>query len=83
MLILLVLGSRAFGALSRALNIAYEGEQTGSLARRILTEIAMMTAVGVLFICTLFSHYLLIFLWHAVGLLPGETDVAFTATVQD
>ncbi|HEV2042730.1 MAG TPA: YhjD/YihY/BrkB family envelope integrity protein, partial [Casimicrobiaceae bacterium] len=29
LLILLVLGSRAFGALSRALNIAYEGEETG------------------------------------------------------
>ena len=78
LLILLVLGSRAFGALSRALNIAYEGEETGSLARRIVIEIAMMAAVGVLFICTLFSHYLLLFLWNAVSLLPGETDTAFT-----
>src|SRR5947209_9274424 len=43
--ILLVLGSRVFGALSRALNIAYEGEETGSLARRIAVEIAMMAAV--------------------------------------
>ena len=42
----------------------------------------MMTAVGLLFICTLFSHYLLVFLWNAVSLLPGETDVTFTATVQ-
>jgi membrane protein len=82
LLILLVLGSRAFGALSRALNIAYEGEETGSLARRIMIEIAMMTAVGVLFICTLFSHYLLVFLWNAVSLLPGETDVTFTAMAQ-
>src|ERR1700676_607080 len=30
--ILLVLGSRVFGARSPALNIAYEGEETGSLA---------------------------------------------------
>lgn len=82
LLILLVLGSRAFGALSRALNIAYEGEQTGSLARRIVIEIAMMTAVGVLFICTLFSHYLLAFLWNAVSLLPGETNVTFAAMTQ-
>ncbi len=82
LLILLVLGSRAFGALSRALNIAYEGEETGSMARRIMIEIAMMTAVGVLFICTLFSHYLLSFLWSAVSLLPGETDATFTAMAQ-
>src|SRR6266550_9114459 len=78
LLILLVLGSRAFGALSRALNIAYEGEQTDSLSRRIVIEIGMMTAVGVLFVCTLFSHYLLLFLSNAVRLLPGETGTTFT-----
>ena len=77
LLLLLVLGSRAFGALSRALNIAYEGEQTDSLARRIIIEIAMMTAVGVLFVCTLFSHYLLLFLWDAVRLLPGRDERHF------
>jgi membrane protein len=81
-LILLVLGSRAFGALSRALNIAYEGEETGSLARRIVIEIGMMAAVGILFVCTLFSHYLLLFLWNAVRLLPGETGVTFTVIAQ-
>jgi membrane protein len=82
LLILLVLGSRAFGALSRALNIAYEGEQTGSLARRIAIEIVMMAAVGVLFICTLFSHYVLLFLSTVVRLLPGETDATFTVIAQ-
>jgi membrane protein len=82
LLILLVLGSRAFGALSRALNIAYEGEQTGSLARRIVIEIVMMAAVGVLFICTLFSHYVLLFLSTVVRLLPGETDATFTVIAQ-
>ena len=82
LVILLVLGSRAFGALSRALNIAYEGVETGSLARRIMIEIAMMTALGLLFISTLFSHYLLLFLWDAVRLLPGESSVVFTAIVQ-
>jgi membrane protein len=81
-LLLLVLGSRAFGALSRALNIAYEGEQTDSLARRIVIEIGMMTAVGVLFVCTLFSHYLLSFLSNAVRLLPGETGTTFTVIAQ-
>jgi len=82
LLLLLVLGSRAFGALSRALNIAYEGEQTDSLARRIIIEIVMMTAVGVLFVCTLFSHYLLLFLSNAVRLLPGETGATFTLIAQ-
>jgi membrane protein len=82
LLLLLVLGSRAFGALSRALNIAYEGEQTDSLARRIIIEIVMMTAVGVLFVCTLFSHYLLLFLSNAVRLLPGETGATFTVIAQ-
>ena len=82
LLLLLVLGSRAFGALSRALNIAYEGEQTDSLARRIIIEIVMMTAVGVLFVCTLFSHYLLLFSSNAVRLLPGETGATFTVIAQ-
>jgi membrane protein len=82
LLVLLVLGSRAFGTLSRALNVAYEGEETGSLARRIMIEIAMMAAVGLLFIGTLFSHYLVLFLWTAVRLLPGETSVIFTLVAQ-
>ena len=81
-LLLLVLGSRAFGALSRALNIAYEGEQTDSMVRRIMIEIAMMTAVGVLFVCTLFSRYLLSFLSNAVSLLPGEPGATFTVIAQ-
>ena len=82
LLLLLVLGSRAFGALSRALNIAYEGEQTDSLARRVIIEIGMMTAVGVLFVCTLFSHYLLLFLSNSVRLLPEEAGTTFTAIAQ-
>ena len=82
LLILLVLGSRAFGALSRALNIAYEGEQTGSLTGRIMIEIGMMVAIGMLFVCTMFSHYLLLFLWNTVRLLPGETGPTFTAIAQ-
>jgi membrane protein len=82
LLILLVLGSRAFGALSRALNIAYEGEETGSLARRVVIEIAMMAAVGVLFIGTLFSHYLVLFLRDAVRFLPGEASDTFALITQ-
>jgi membrane protein len=82
LVVLLVLGSRAFGALSRALNIAYEGEQTGSLMGRIAIEIAMMAAVGALFICTLFSHYLLQLLWSAARFLPGETDFLAAAIGQ-
>jgi len=82
LLILLVLGSRAFGALSRALNIAYEGVETGSMAARMMIEVGMMAAVGVLFISTLFSHYLLLFLWNAVRLLPGEPGPTFDAIVQ-
>ncbi len=80
--ILLMLGSRAFGALSRALNVAYEGEETGSFLRRVVTEIVMMAALGVLFVCTLFSHYLVIFVWTAVQLLPVEDDLAFSVISQ-
>lgn len=82
LLILLVLGSRAFGALSRALNIAYEGAQTGGMAARIAIEIGMMIAVGMLFLATLFSHYLLLFLWSAVRLLPGDPSPTFAVMVQ-
>ena len=80
--LLLVLGSRAFGALSRALNIAYEGEETGTLLRRIVIEIMMMAAVGALFVCALFSQYLMLFLWTAVRLLPGEDDLVFSVLSQ-
>ena len=82
LVIMLILGSRAFGALSRALNIAYEGEETGGLARRIVIEVAMMGALGTLFIGTFFSQYLLLFLWNVVSLLPGETTGLFMATGQ-
>ena len=37
-----------------------------------------MTAVGVLFVCTLFSHYLLLFLSNSVRLLPEEAGTTFT-----
>ncbi len=50
--------------------------------RRIVIEIVMMAAVGVLFICTLFSHYVLLFLSTVVRLLPGETDATFTVIAQ-
>jgi len=82
LLVLLVLGSRAFGALSRALNIAYEGVQTGSMVARIAIEVGMMAAVGVLFLGTLFSHYLLLFLWTAVRLFPGDPGPSFAVIVQ-
>ncbi len=80
--LLLVLGSRAFGTLSRALNIAYEGEETGTLLRRIVIEIIMMAAVGALFVCALFSQYLMLFLWTTVRLLPGEDDLVFSVLSQ-
>lgn len=76
--ILLILGSRAFGALSRALNVAYEGEQTGGLLRRILIEIGMVASVGMLFIGTLSSEYLVFLLRNAVGFLSGEATLSLT-----
>lgn len=80
--VLLILGSRAFGALSRALNIAYEGEETGTFLRRILTEIVMMAALAALFVGALFSHYLVLFLWTAAHLLPGEDNLVFSVISQ-
>src|SRR5207249_2226442 len=63
--------------LSRALNIAYEGEETGGWRRRILVEIGMVTAVTVLLLCALSSDYLLLLLWDAVQWLPGQAAWTF------
>jgi membrane protein len=82
LLVLLFLGSRAFGALSRALNIAYEGVQTGGFAARIAVEIGMMAAVGILFVGTLFSHYFLALLWGTARLLPMAPGPTFDVMVQ-
>jgi len=52
------------------------------MAARIAIEIGMMATVGVLFLGTLFSHYLVLFLWTAVRLFPGDPGPTFAVIVQ-
>ncbi|MFN3652542.1 MAG: YihY/virulence factor BrkB family protein [Armatimonadota bacterium] len=76
-LALLWTGSRVFRALTLALNIAYDTEETYGFGKRILMELAMMLTLGVLFVLALASGPLLRLLGRALGALPGERGFAF------
>lgn len=72
-------GSRVFGVLTIALNIAYDVEETYSFWKRLLVEVVWTLALGLLFILALSSGFLLHLLWNALQILPAERGTVFQA----
>jgi membrane protein len=60
---LLWTGSRVFGAVTKALNIAFSAEEPYSFWKRTLVELLMLLSVGLLFVVALTSRYLIGLLW--------------------
>jgi membrane protein len=69
---LLWTGSRVFGVVTKALNIAFDVEETYSFFKRILVELAMLLTVGLLFILALSSGPILGLLASVIQVLPAE-----------
>ena len=61
-LILLWSGSRVFGVITKALNIAYHVSEPYSFVRRTLIELAMTLTIGILFVLALGSRILISFI---------------------
>lgn len=61
-LVLLWSGSRVFGVITRALNIAYDVNEPYGFLKRTLMEFAMTLTIGILFVLALASRLVLSFL---------------------
>ncbi len=67
---LLWTGSRLIGALTKALNVAYDVEETGGALRRRLRELGIVLTIGVVFILALTADFLFGALRYLLGVLP-------------
>jgi membrane protein len=67
-------GSRVFGALTRALNIAYDADERYGFVKRTLVEFLMMLTVGLLFVVALSVRPLLTLLASLVDNFTSITE---------
>jgi membrane protein len=69
---LLWTGTRVFGTMVKALNIAYDVDDPYNFFQRLLIEVIMLLTVGMLFLGALTSGFFLDLAWDAVQFLPGN-----------
>jgi membrane protein len=74
---LLWTGSRVFGAVTAALNIAFDVDETYGFIKRTLIEISMLATIGLLFVLALASSTLLNLLLNILQLLPAGGSLAY------
>ena len=74
---LLWTGSRVFGVLTRALNVAFDVDEHYSFFKRLLVEAVMMLTIGVIFVLALASGLLVDLLWRVLQVLPAGRGLAF------
>jgi membrane protein len=73
--LLLWSGSRVFGVLARALNVAYDVDEYYSFIKRTFLEMVMMITVGVLFVIAVTSRFIINFLTTTLNVF--ELDEGF------
>lgn len=76
---LLWAGSRVFGVVTKALNIAYDADETYGFLKRTLVELTMVVTLGALFVLALASRLLLDLLGRSLRFLPIERGLLFQA----
>lgn len=76
-LILLWSGSRVFGVITKALNIAYHVSEPYSFLRRTLIEMSMTLTIGILFILAVGSRLVISFSQSFVQMPPLQEDVFY------
>lgn len=65
-------GTRVFGSLTMALNIAYDADETYGFLKRLLVELAMLLTIGAIFIIALALPTVLNLLQTVLGVLPAD-----------
>lgn len=68
-------GTRVFGSLTQALNIAFDADESYGFFTRILVEIVMLLTLGVVLIVALSSTFLIGLLSDALAVLPSRGDL--------
>lgn len=76
-LVLVWSGSRVFGVITKALNIAYHVSEPYSFLRRTLVELLMTFTIGVLFVLALGSRLLISFIEGLVEIRFLQQDVFY------
>ncbi len=74
---LLWTGTRVFGALTKALNVAYDVEETYGFFKRLLIEAVMLLTIGLFFIFALASGVLFDLLWRVLQRFPADPGPVF------
>lgn len=75
--VLLWTGTRIFGAVTQALNVAYDVDETYGFLKRTLVELVMLATIGVLFVIALMAQPLLNLLSNILDILPAGGGTAF------
>jgi membrane protein len=79
MVLLLWSGSYVFGAMTTALNLAYDVDETYGFAKRLLIRAVMLLTLGVLFVLAASSRWLLSFFGDTLEMLPAGEQGWFFA----
>lgn len=74
---LLWTGSRVFGAVTTALNIAFDVDETYGFVKRTLIELAMLATIGLLFVLALVAPTLLRVISNTLQILPGGETLSY------
>ena len=72
-------GTLVFGAVTKALNVAFEVEKRYGFFQRLLVRLLFLLTLGIIFLLALSSSLLLRLLNSALGILPGGSE--FLASV--
>jgi membrane protein len=75
-------GSRVFSAVTVALNIIYDVDESYGFIKRTAIDFLMLLTIGVLFILGLGSRYLLNLFLGSAGFLPEENNLLFNLGLQ-
>ncbi|CAN5657198.1 YihY/virulence factor BrkB family protein [soil metagenome] len=79
---LLWTGTRVFGTMIKALNIAYDVDDPYGFFQRLLIEAIMLFTVGLFFIGALASGFLLGLVWDALRFLPAGDESMLMGVIQ-
>jgi membrane protein len=74
---LLWTGTRVFGAVTAALNIAFDVDETYGFIKRTLIELSMLATIGLLFVLALTTGPLMNLLLNVLQLLPAGEGLAY------
>jgi membrane protein len=68
-------GTRVFGTITKALNIAFITRETYSFFKRLLVEVVMLLTVGLLFVVALAAPYVFDLLRNVLAVIPADNAI--------